>query len=127
MGEMDTIKAYLKDIGLSEGDRYDLPVSQEKFPDGAQFRIEVPGIQNPAAAAALVKAADEFGVQINRITETRGIMRLTDKEITEMVGVAKKAQAELILSIGPRAMYDTSAQYQKGTAEAARIGGKSRP
>jgi len=122
MGEMDTIKAYLKDIGLSEGDRYDLPVSQEKFPDGAQFRIEVPGIQNPTAAAALVEAADEYGVQINRITETRGIMRMTDDEISEMVSVAKKAQAELILSIGPRAMYDTSAQYQKGTAEAARIG-----
>lgn len=119
---MKEIKAQLKGIGLTEGDRFDLAESEKRFPDGAHYRIEVPGIQNPIAAAALVKAAGVYGISINRITETRGIMRLTDEEIAEMAHIAREARAELFLSVGPRAPYDTSAQAHTGTGEAARIG-----
>jgi len=119
---MERYSKMLEDIGLPGRDAYDLPTSDKRFGDGAQYRVEVPGIQGPEAARVLVEAAAEYGVTINRITETRGVMRLTDNEILEMISTAKSAGAELILSVGPRAMYDTSAQYQKGTSEAGRIG-----
>ena len=41
---MKETKEFLKSIGLPAGDAYDLPVSEKKFADGAQYRFEVPGI-----------------------------------------------------------------------------------
>jgi hypothetical protein len=118
---MKRYEKMLESIGLPGRDAYELPTSDKRFADGAQYRIEVPGIQNPEAAKALVKATAQYGITLNRITETRGIMRLTDAEILEMIGAAKSISAELVLSVGPRAMYDTSAQYQTGTSEAGRV------
>jgi len=48
-------------------------------------------------------------------------MRLTDNEIGKMCSLAKSAGAELILSTGPRAYYDISAQRATGTFEGGRV------
>jgi hypothetical protein len=47
-------------------------------------------------------------------------MLLLDKEIEQMVGLAKDHSVELVLAIGPRATYDTSASVQ--TPEGQRMG-----
>ena len=116
------VSNYLEKIGIPGRDAYELQTSEKRFSDGAQYRLEVPGIQSPETAKAVMEAAKNFSVTINRITETRGIFRLTDNEIEQMVEIAKEARAELVLSHGPRAMYDTSAQYAVGGSEAGRIG-----
>lgn len=54
------------------------------------------------------------------MTQTKGIMLLTDQEIEEMVDIAADTHMELFLSIGPRATYDTSASAN--TKEGSRIG-----
>lgn len=107
---------FLGDMGIVEG----LKESEKRFPDGAQYRFEVPGIQKPAAMAALIEAADNYGVTVHRVTQTKGIMLLTDSEIQEMIEMAKRSRMELFLSVGPRATYDTSATAN--TKEGARIG-----
>lgn len=107
-------------LGLPRGDRYDLPDSDKRFADGAQYRFEVPGIQGPGAMEALLEAQAQAGLGIHRITQTKGIMMLLDSEIEAMVSMAREARAELVLSIGPRATYDTSASVQ--TAEGVRMG-----
>jgi len=113
---MDTEK-FLNSIGI--GNQNNEP-SEKRFPDGAQYRFEVPGIQNPNAMAALFEATDSYGVNIHRVTQTKGIMLLTDAEIEEMVNIAADEKVELFLSVGPRATYDTSASAN--TPEGARIG-----
>ncbi|MGD8815182.1 MAG: hypothetical protein PVI78_11990, partial [Anaerolineales bacterium] len=95
--------------GLPGSDLWDLPTSGATFPDGAHFRIEIPTINTADAAAALVKRAEELGIQINRITETYGMFRHTQDEIKDYVAIAKGHGAELIMATGPRATYDTSA------------------
>ena len=110
---------FLQKIGIEEADS-NLEISRKSFPDGAQYRFEVPGIQNPGAMAALVDATDDYGVKVHRVTQTNGIMLLTDKEIEEMVDIALDGHMELFLSVGPRATYDTSASAN--TPEGARIG-----
>jgi hypothetical protein len=102
-------RSYLEKLGLPGSDLWDLPTSGATFPDGAHFRIEVPTINTAEAAAALVKRAEELGIQINRITETYGMFRHTQDEIKEYVAVAKGHGAELVMATGPRATYDTSA------------------
>ena len=69
---------------------------------------------------ALLNAARENDIFIHRVTQTKGIMMLTDEEIGEMVDLAKEYSCELFLSVGPRATYDTSATVH--TKEGSRIG-----
>ena len=117
---MEKTREFLRSIGLPGGDAYDLPTSSKRFPDGAQYRFEVPGIQGPKVMAALLAEMDRYGISLHRVTQTKGIMMLTDNEIIEMVRLAGEAQTDLILAIGPRATTDTSASVH--TEEGVRMG-----
>ena len=117
---MKETRDFLQSIGMPRGDRYDLPDSEKRFPDGAQYRFEVPGIQGPKAMKALLETIDDYGFYIHRVTQTKGIMMLLDEEIEDMVRLAEKYQVQLVLAIGPRATYDTSASVH--TEEGKRIG-----
>ena len=118
MNSMDQTRAFLQSIGLPGGDAYDLPTSQKRFADGGQYRFEVPGIQGPKVMRALLEAMDSYGLYLHRVTQTKGIMRLTDEEIGKMVELARTYRTDLILAIGPRATTDTSASVH--TEEGAR-------
>ena len=109
MNSMDKTREFLKSIGLPGGDAYDLPDSPKRFADGGQYRFEVPGIQGPKVMKALLEAIDSYGLYLHRVTQTQGIMRLTDEEIGKMVELSHAYQTDLILAIGPRATTDTSA------------------
>lgn len=117
---MKETREFLKKIGMPEGDAYNLPPSEKRFSDGAQYRFEVPGIQGPKVMEALLEAIDTYGIPLHRVTQTKGIMMLTDNEIMQMVKLAKEAQTDLILAIGPRATTDTSASVN--TPEGVRMG-----
>ena len=115
---MEKTKEFLKKIGINEVSK-DF-ISPKRFNDGGQYRFEVPGIQTPKTMSALLKESVKQNVFIHRVTQTKGIMLLTDDEIKEMVNLAINYGCELFLAVGPRATYDTSATVQ--TKEGARIG-----
>lgn len=117
---MDKTREFLIHLGLPKGDAYDLPTSGKRFPDGAQYRFEVPGIQGPGSMKSLLEALDGYAIAIHRVTQTQGIMMLTDDEISAMVELARNRQVDLILAIGPRATTDTSASVH--TPEGQRMG-----
>jgi hypothetical protein len=102
-------RAYVKKLGLPEGDLFDMPSSEARFPDGAAFRIEVPTVNTAEAVAALLETAEKNGITINRVTETYGMFRHTQAEIKEFCRLCADYGAELLLSVGPRATYDTGA------------------
>lgn len=113
---MDETKEVLTKIGIKY---FQNKRSNKRFSDGGQYRIEVPGIQNPIAMSSLISNIEEKNIIIHRVTQTKGIMLLTDNEINEMVDLAIENKLELFLSVGPRATYDTSATAQ--TKEGSRI------
>ncbi|MBE6489791.1 MAG: peptidase [Methanobrevibacter sp.] len=115
---MDKTKEFLSKIGI-EG-TFDDFISDKRFGDGGQYRFEVPGIQSPKTMKALLEESLKNNIFIHRVTQTKGIMLLTDDEITEMVNLAIDYGCELFLSVGPRATYDTSATVH--TKEGSRIG-----
>ena len=84
MNSMEKTREFLKSIGLPGGDAYDLPTSEKRFADGGQYRFEVPGIQGPKVMKALLEAMDSYGLYLHRVTQTQGIMRLTDEEISKV-------------------------------------------
>jgi hypothetical protein len=117
---MNATRNFLEKIGLPGGDDYNLPKSNKTFSDGAQYRFEVPGIQGPTAMKSLLDEIDRRELVIHRVTQTKGIFLLTDNEIQEMVNLSKEFKLDLVLSIGPRATYDTSASVN--TLEGQRMG-----
>ena len=115
---MENTRKFLKKLGIEDTSKdY---VSPKRFGDGGQYRFEVPGIQSPKTMKALLDAANKNDIFIHRVTQTKGIMMLTDEEISEMVSLARDYGCELFLSVGPRATYDTSATAH--TKEGSRIG-----
>lgn len=107
---MQSVQALLRELGLPVGDRHDLPTSTQTFPDGAQYRIEIPSVEGPAAFRAVIEAAQERGILIQRISQGSGIMLLSDAEISEMVKLGSRHGIEVCLFVGPRAPWEGTAQ-----------------
>lgn len=117
---MKATREFLEKIGMPGGDLYTLPTSDKRFDDGGQYRFEVPGIQGPKVMEALLEEIDRYGLYLHRVTQTKGIMSLSDNDIEQMVKLSQQANVELILAIGPRATTDTSASVN--TPEGVRMG-----
>jgi hypothetical protein len=101
----------LAGIGLPGGDAYDLPTSRLTFPDGANYRIEISGIERLSVLQALVDEIDRRGVPVHRLISTvMGSTLLSDEELEEFAQVAKDAGLEVILTPGPRALWDIGRQ-----------------
>lgn len=115
---MENTKKFLKKIGINETS--DDFKSDKYFGDGGQYRFEVPGIQSPKTMESLLTESIKQDIFIHRVTQTKGIMMLTDEEIKKMVDLAIGYECELFLAVGPRATYDTSATVH--TKEGSRIG-----
>ena len=109
---MKRVRDFLQNRGYPRGELYDLPTSQKRFPDGAQYRIEIPSVEGPRALAAVLEAAERYGVTIHRISQGSGIWMLTDEEIREMCRLGAEAGIEVSLFVGPRAAWGTSAQVR---------------
>ena len=107
---MQATRQFLQSLGLPPGDLYDLPSSTKRFPDGAQYRVEIPSTEGPRALAAVLDEAQARKVRVHRISQGSGVMLLTDAEICEMVLLGAEARIEVSLFVGPRAAWETGAQ-----------------
>lgn len=92
---------------LPTGDGQALTPSARSFPSGGKFGIEVSSINNAAILRAVVELAKEYSVRVNRCDECRGTVRLPKVDVVEMVRICAGEGIGLLLSIGPRAIYDT--------------------
>jgi hypothetical protein len=107
---MSEFASLFERLGLPDGDRYDLPDSPARFPDGAQYRVEIPSTEGPRALRAVVEAAKQYRVTIHRVSQGSGIMLLTDEEIREMLRIGRGEGMEVNLFVGPRAAWDIGGQ-----------------
>jgi hypothetical protein len=103
-----TVAALWK-LGVS-AEEPSLPSSAKRFPDGAQYRIEIPSVETPEALSAVLEEADRRKVPVHRASQGSGIMMLTDAELTSMLKISRDAKIELSLFVGPRAGYDATPQ-----------------
>ena len=109
---MEHTRAFMERLGLPRGDRYDLPTSSKRFPDGAQYRVEIPSVEGPNALKVVLEACNQYGVLIQRISQGSGIMLLTDEDIREMAEIGAREGIEVSLFTGPRAAWDIGAQVR---------------
>lgn len=117
---MEETRRFLESLGLPGRELNELPTSAKRFPDGAQYRIEIPSVEGPRALAALLEECDKYGVTIHRVSQGSGIMMLTDAEIREMNRLCAQRGIELSLFTGPRGTWDASAMPLTQSGRTAR-------
>jgi Peptidase family U32 len=115
---VDETRDFLRSTGLPGGDLHDLPTSEKRFGDGAQYRVEIPSTEGPRALEAVLEEADRLDVRVHRVSQGSGVFMLSDVELDEMAQLAAEARVEVSLFARPNAGWDTSAQA-RATAGAA--------
>jgi hypothetical protein len=123
---MEQTRTFLRTLGLPEGDAHDLPTSSKRFPDGAQYRIEIPSTEGPNALAAIIEDAERYGITIHRISQGSGMMLQTDEEVLEMNDLARTRGMEVSLFARPNAAWDVGAMSRAsgGGSVAPRLRGQ---
>jgi hypothetical protein len=123
---MDSTRAFLERLGLPRGDAHALPTSDKRFPDGAQYRVEIPSVEGPAVLEATLEEADRLGVRVHRVSQGSGVMLLTDDEVRAMAALARRRQVEVSLFARPNAGWDIGAMAvsSAGRAVASRLRGQ---
>jgi len=113
------VKAHdlLSGLGLPARDLSELPDSEKRFPDEAQYRVEIPSVEGPRVLEAVIEEARGRGVLLHRVSQGSGIMLLADAEISEMCAMAREAGLELSLFVGPRASWETGATAVSGAGK----------
>ena len=86
-----------------------LPDSGKRFPDGAQYRVEIPSTEGPEVLDAVLDEARAREVPVHRISQGSGGMLLTAAELGAMSRTAAAAQVELSLFARPVAAWGTGA------------------
>jgi Peptidase family U32 len=106
---MSGVRDGLVAMGLPRGDLHDLPDSPKRFPDGAQYRVEIPSTEGPRCLDAVLEEADRLQVRVHRISQGTGVFLLTDDELDAMATIGASAPVEVSLFARPNAGWDTSA------------------
>ncbi|BCU81571.1 hypothetical protein JIR001_13540 [Polycladomyces abyssicola] len=117
---MNQTRETFRKLGFPEGDCHDLPTSGKTFPDGAQYRVEIPSVEGPASLEAVIQACKDYDVTIHRISQGSGIMLLTDEELRQMAEIGRHEQLEISLFVGPRGTWDITSM---SWASAGKIAG----
>jgi len=99
----------MKSNGLPASDGDSAPDSPKRFPDGAQYRVEIPSVEGPEVFAAVLAEADLRGVPVHRVSQGSGGMLLTDDELAAMVELGANRSIEVSLFARPLAGWSNSA------------------
>lgn len=100
----------IESLGLPGQDAADSHASTQRFPDGGQYRIEIPSTEGPRVLRAVLDEARTRQVPVHRVSQGSGIMLMAASEITEMLTIGRESDVEVNLFIGPRATFDIGAQ-----------------
>ncbi len=119
---MKSSREFLESIGLPGCDPAGAPTSAKRFPDGGQYRIEIPSTEGPRALEQVLSEAEKRRVPVHRVSQGSGIMLMTGPEISEMLEIGRRASIEVNLFIGPRATFDIGAQAYTAAGKTLGLG-----
>jgi len=107
---MKKTQQFLAKLKLPAEDNHALEPSKKRFPDGGQYRLEIPSVEGPRVFREVLETAKAYKVPIHRVSQGSGVMLLTDDEIREMATLGAEHRIEVCLFVGPRATFETGAQ-----------------
>jgi hypothetical protein len=105
------IQAFMEKTGIPGGDGWGLPTSKKSFPDGANYRIEIAGVERYSNMVALVDEARSRKLPIHRaICTVSGSTYCDFEELKNMAKLAHDEQIEIIMVIGHRKSWDVGSK-----------------
>src|SRR5438477_10215436 len=107
---MSETRDFLRSIDLPPGDLNELPDSPKRFPDGAQYRIEIPSTEGPRCLEAVLEEAARLDVRVHRISQGSGVFMQTDAELDEVARLAAAARVAVSLFARPAAAWGRPAR-----------------
>ena len=108
---LNKIRDFMEQQGIPGRDGYDLAASGKAFADGANFRIEIAGVERATTMAAMIKEAERRNIVIHRAIAAVGGSTYCDAaELRDMAQMAKDAHIEVIMTVGHRKGWDTGAK-----------------
>lgn len=107
---MKRTQQFLSKLKLPAEDNHALEASRQRFPDGGQFRFEIPSVEGPRVFRAVLEAAKEHGVPVHRVSQGSGVLLLGKKDVQEMARIGAGERIEVCLFVGPRATFEIGAQ-----------------
>ena len=99
--------------GVPGRDSYELPTSVKRFPDECHYRMEISGVERPSTLEALIDEMEKRDVPVHRlISMVMGATLLSDDELEEFARLARDAKLEVIVTPGPRTVWDLGGQIR---------------
>ncbi|MFW6372914.1 MAG: hypothetical protein ACOC3W_04365 [Thermodesulfobacteriota bacterium] len=121
------IRDFMEKESIPGRDAHDLPTSTKNFPDGANFRIEIAGVERASTMEAMIKEADRRNVTIHRAIAAVGGSTYCDfEELKDMAAMANEAKIEIIMTVGHRKGWDVGSKEistSEGAMQAFRLRG----
>jgi len=110
---LEKIRKAMEKHGVPGRDLYDLPTSKKRFPDKCHYRIEISGIERLSTLEAVIDEMEKRHVAVHRLISTvMGSTLLTDDELEKFAERAKDAKLEVIITPGPRTLWDLGGQIK---------------
>ncbi len=107
------IQKMMEKHGVPGRDLYRLPTSEKKFPDKCHYRIEISGVERPSTLEAVIDEMEKRKVPVHRLISTvMGATLLSDKELEQFAKLAHDAKLEVIITPGPRTLWDLGGQIR---------------
>jgi hypothetical protein len=108
---LDEIRSFLEKRGIPGRDLYDLPTSKTAFPDGANYRIEIAGVERATTMEAMIDEARRRDIVVHRAIACVGGSTFCDfEELKAMAQMAHDEQIEVIMTVGHRKAWDPGAK-----------------
>ena len=105
------IRNFMEKEGIPGRDGYDLPTSTKTFADGANYRIEIAGIERASTMEAMIDEARKRNVTIHRAVATVGGSTFCDfEELKAIAQMAHDEQIEVVMVVGHRKAWDASSK-----------------
>src|SRR3984893_14595700 len=109
---------FFRHAGMPDGDLTSLPSSAKRFPDGAQYRIEIPSTEGPECLEAVLDEAERRDVRVHRVSQGSGVLLQTDDELDAMAERASAAQIEVSLATRPTPAWRPSPRSRRSAGAA---------
>ena len=108
---LNTIRNFMEKQGIPGRDGYELEASDKAFADGANFRIEIAGIERATTMEAMIKEAQKRNIVIHRAVAAVGGATYCDaQELKDMAQMARDENIEVVMTVGPRKAWDAGAK-----------------
>ncbi len=116
------IRQFMEGMGIPGRDLWDLPSSTKTFPDGAQWRIEISGVEHASTLEAMIDEAKKRNINIHRVIVTVSGSTYCDfAELKAMAQMTRDEKIEAIMTNGYRKAWDVGSK-EMSNLEGATLG-----